>query len=293
MLLEQHAGALNRANQARAELISRPIQSSATLCIGGLAVLLIAVAYPTTLSESGISIGTTALLAVLVASTLSSIGGFAFSAICGVMLLSLMHDPVQVVEIMMVCSVAIQGLSVILLRKDIAWRELPAFLLGGIIGLPVGVLLLLDLKASGVRSAIAILLIAYAAYSLLKRKIVIGETSRVADMAIGVVAGVTGGLAGFPGAAVTVWCSLKGWDKRKQRGVYQPFILTMQIMALGLIQLLRTRHAPGAAWADLQFVPMAFLGTWLGLNIFRRLSDRSFAIVVNVLLLVSGVGLLM
>ncbi len=37
---------------------------------------------------------------------------------------------------------------------------------------------------------------------------------------------ITGGLAGFPGAFVTIWCGLKGWDKAHQRGVYQPFILS-------------------------------------------------------------------
>ncbi len=267
-------------------------RQSAMPYVNGLAVLLVAVAYPAWLSKADLSMGTAALLAVLVASTLSSIAGFAFSAICGAMLLSLMHDPVQVVEIMMVCSIAIQGLSVILIRQDIAWRRLPAFLLGGLIGLPVGVLLLLNLGASGVRKAIAILLIAYAGYALFQRPIVIGEGSRAADIAVGMLGGVTGGLAGFPGAPVTVWCALKGWSKRQQRGVYQPFILIMQVLALGLIQVLRGRRAPGVAWSDLQFVPMALLGTWLGLGIFRRLSERSFAVVVNLLLLVSGVGLL-
>jgi hypothetical protein len=36
-----------------------------------------------------------------------------------------------------------------------------------------------------------------------------------------------GGLAEFPGAFVTIWCGLNGWDKARQRGVYQPFILGM------------------------------------------------------------------
>lgn len=103
----------------------------------------------------------------------------------------------------------------------------------------------------------------------------------------------TGGLAAFPGAAVTVWCSMKGWDKARQRGVYQPFILTMQILALLVIHLMSRR----AAWsndlnlATLAFVPVALLGTWFGLLIFRRLSERQFDRTVNLLLAVSGAGL--
>ena len=56
---------------------------------------------------------------------------------------------------------------------------------------------------------------------------------------MGFLGGLTGGLAGFPGASVTIWCALKGWDKAHQRGVYQPFILCMQPISLLAIQLMQ------------------------------------------------------
>jgi uncharacterized membrane protein YfcA len=43
----------------------------------------------------------------------------------------------------------------------------------------------------------------------------------------------------------------------------------------------------------LAFVPAALLGAWLGLRIFKRLSDRQFELAVNLLLVVSGVGLIL
>jgi hypothetical protein len=52
------------------------------------------------------------LLAIFAASTVSSIAGFAFSALCGAMLFHLMDSPVRVVQVMIVCSIAIQLLSV-------------------------------------------------------------------------------------------------------------------------------------------------------------------------------------
>ena len=102
-------------------------------------------------------------------------------------------------------------------------------------------------------------------------------------------------MAGFPGATVTIWCSMRGWDKRRQRGIYQPFILFMQVLALLLIQIMRpsvTRSVGPSLVPLVEFVPVALLGTWFGLTIFRRLSDRTFAVAVNVLLLASGFGLL-
>ncbi len=44
-------------------------------------------------------------------------------------------------------------------------------------------------------------------------------------------------------------------------------------------------------WKVFAFIPAALLGAWLGLCIFKRLSDRQFELVVNALLIVSGIGL--
>jgi uncharacterized membrane protein YfcA len=51
--------------------------------------------------------------------------------------------------------------------------------------------------------------------------------------------------------------------------------------------------APQLDWQALAFVPAALLGAWLGLRIFKRLSDRQFELAVNVLLILSGVGLIL
>ncbi len=45
---------------------------------------------------------------VLVASTVSSIIGFAFSALCGALLFHVIDNPVYAVQVMIVCSIAIQ-----------------------------------------------------------------------------------------------------------------------------------------------------------------------------------------
>ena len=76
--------------------------------------------------------------------------------------------------------------------------------------------------------------------------------------------------------------------------IYQPFILLMQILALLLIEFMRSSipHGAGLDLGPAMFVPPALLGTWLGLAIFRRLSDQGFGLAVNLLLFASGVGLL-
>lgn len=247
------------------------------------------------LSAQGSGGAAVALAAIFAASTVSSIAGFAFSALCGALLFHVMDSPVYAVHVMIVCSIAIQMLSVGALWRSIDWRSLPIFLIGGVLGVPAGAYLLLHLESSAYRDLIGVLLIAYGAYLLLRVPTRALRLGRLSDAGAGFLGGITGGLAGFPGAFVTVWCGLKGWDKAHQRGVYQPFILSMQPLTLLAIYLMRPSSAAAASadWETLVFVPAALLGGWFGLRIFKRLSDRQFDTAVTVLLIVSGVGLVL
>jgi uncharacterized protein len=235
------------------------------------------------------------LAAVFVASTMSSIAGFAFSAICGALLFHLLERPVQIVQIMLVCSIAIQLLSVITLRNVIDWRYLSRFVCGGVFGLPLGVYLLTHLATHLYLRCLGVFLICYGLFMLLRRPPAKPVSSVVGDYIAGFLGGVTGGFIAFPGAFVTIWCGVKGWSKDRQRGIYQPFILIMQVAALAFISLVRASQAKGGGMIDFSvamYIPGALLGTWCGIAIFRRLTDSQFAGAVNSLLIVSGVGLL-
>jgi uncharacterized membrane protein YfcA len=236
-----------------------------------------------------------AVAAVLVASTVSSIAGFAFSAICGALLFHVMDSPVYVVQVMIVCSVAIQLLSVATLWRSIDWRSLPVFVAGGVLGVPAGVYLLLHLHSGAYKEVIGPLLMGYGAYLLLRCPTRTLQTGPLSDACAGFLGGITGGLAGFPGAFVTIWCGMKGWDRTRQRAVYQPFILSMQPITLIAINLMRPWSLGTAQldWRIAAFVPAALLGAWFGLRIFAKLSDTQFQIAVSVLLVVSGAGLLL
>jgi uncharacterized membrane protein YfcA len=262
------------------------------VAIVGLGILI---AEGTVLSVQGPRGVAFSLIAVFVASTISSIAGFAFSALCGALLFHLMDSPIYAVQVMITCSIAIQLLSVATLWRSIDWSSLPVFLVGGVIGVPAGVYLLLHLQTSAYRDVIGALLIAYGGYLLLRKPVSKLRTGPLSDACAGFLGGLTGGLAGFPGASVTIWCGLKGWDKVRQRAVYQPFILSMQPVALIVIALMRPASASATQldWKTLAFIPAALLGAWFGLRIFQRLSDRQFELTVNALLIVSGIGLIL
>jgi uncharacterized membrane protein YfcA len=273
--------------------LSQPVGPGmlSTAIVGALGLGLL-VMESAVLSAQGIHSGAESLMAILAASTVSSIAGFAFSAISGAMLFHIMDSQVYAVQVMTVCSIGIQLFSVFALWRSVEWRRLPIYLFGGIFGVPAGVYLLLNLNSGAYREAIGVLLIAYGGYLLMRHRTWTLQTGPLADACAGFVGGLTGGLAAFPGAAVTIWCDLKGWDKARQRGVYQPFILLMQPVTLIAIHLMRPTASTAAMdWKVLVFIPAALLGTWFGLYIFKRLSDRQFELAVCALLIVSGIGL--
>lgn len=239
--------------------------------------------------------GARIMMAISLASLVSSIAGFAFSAICGAILFHFHDDPVHIVQIMIICSIANQAAMTWATRGDIDWRGLKVYFVGGAMGLAFGVWVLLHVARTLYTQIFGAFLVGYGVYMLVRKPVVISRPPVMGDLLTGFLGGITGGAAGFPGAFVTIWCGMKGWDKARQRAVFQPFILVMQIAALLAISLASRSGAGGFGLGveDLLFIPAALFGTAFGLMLYRQLTDRQFARVVNVLLIFSGLSYVM
>jgi uncharacterized protein len=233
--------------------------------------------------------------AVFAASLLSSLAGFAFSALCGAMLFQFRHDPVAVVQIMLLCSLANQSLSVWLLRRDIEWRPLLPFLLPGAAGVLCGVFALLHLQVGTYVRVLGCILIVYGCYMLVRRPVTLRQAGIAGDAISGFFGGILGGLAATPGAPVSIWCAMRGWDKTRQRALYQPFIMIMQIVALVAIPGMQAGGSAQIGFPQMVYlyVPAGLIGTTIGFSWFRRMTSRQFNIAVNVLFAMSGAGLLL
>ncbi len=292
MRLELSLGLLSRRNSMVSASDIRspgPFAHPAMLCAASTVVIAV---YAGMLHGLGILAdgGLLTLMSVLLAATVASIGGFAFSAIGAALLLPQLQEPVQVVTVLLLSSIAIQSLSVWLLRVSIDWRALMPFLIGGLSGLPLGVYLLLNTAPADYVQLMGAALVLYGAFMLFRRPFTV-RSGPIRDAVVGALGGLTRGLAALPGAFVTIWCGMKEWDKAHQRGVYQPFILTMQVCALLFIQIVSPTASTELGATAVTFVPAALLGTSCGLAIFKRLTDAQFATAINVLLIASGLGL--
>jgi uncharacterized protein len=236
--------------------------------------------------RAGSATGLLTLAVVFGAALVSSVVGFAFSALAGAGLMHLYDHPSDAVETMVLCSIAIQLYCVIAIRRSIQWRRLLPFLLGGAACVPAGVWLLSRVSYGAFAIGLGAFLTVYGAVMLWRPQGRTWAGSWWIDVCVGALGGITGGLAAFPGAFVTIWCSVRGWDKSVQRGVTQPFILAMQLITLG------TMHAQHLSVhidsVRIEGMLAALFAAFVGMRVFRSLSNRQFAWVLNSLLMVSG-----
>jgi hypothetical protein len=229
-------------------------------------------------------------LAILASAFVSSIAGFAFCAIAGSALAYLKVEPVRAVQMMVLCSIATQCYAVWTIRESIRWRSLLPLIVAGATTVPLGVWLLLHVDAVTYAAGLGAFLTTYGCYIALRREARVVAGSAWRDAAAGALGGLAGGLAGVPGSFVTIWCSMRGWDKLQQRAIYQPYILAMQLVTIACLRWQASKQV--GFDHDLIFVPFALLGAMAGLAVFRLMSNRQFQVAVSVLLVVSGLGLL-
>ena len=117
-----------------------------------------------------------------------------------------------------------------------------------------------------------------------------GTASRRLTALIGFGGGLIGGLTAMPGAIPTIWCDMRGMPKSDQRGLVQPFIAIMQLLALAL--LLERHSLSSKLVIDLAIsLPALFAGSVLGIVAFRNINEAGFRRTILVLLLFSGASL--
>lgn len=224
------------------------------------------------------------------AALISSIAGFAFSALAGAALIYLLQDPVLTVAILTACSIAIYGYCAWSARGELEWRILAPFLLGGALTVPLGVWLLARTPVQVFAAGLGTFLVVYGIYMIVRRRAFAIRSNTTRDAVVGGLGGLLAGLAGFPGASVTVWGGLCGWSKERQRALCQPFILLMQVEALAFLGNARAAALPAETFY--LYVPLALVAAWAGVALMRRMSTTHFNLVVRLLLVVSGAALL-
>ena len=220
--------------------------------------------------------------------------GFAFAiVVTGVWLYVL--PPAQIVLLAAICATALHILSVWQFRREMDFRLLWPFVVGGALGVPLGVLALQRLDAALFRHLFGAFMIAYSSYMLMRPRIPVLRLrpgiARIADGMVGWVSGILGGFALLQGTLPTIWCSLRGWDKRKSRFIYQPYILITGVLVMLCVGTTSCFDKVELILPLAVAAPAMALGLWAGMRVFDKVSEERFRRLVLWLILASGISL--
>jgi uncharacterized membrane protein YfcA len=200
--------------------------------------------------------------------------------------------PATAAPLVALCSVIGHIQSLPRIWHGVVWSRLWPFLAAGLLGVPVGTLLLEHVRVQPLKVGVGLLLIFYSAWmGLVRRAPVVRGGGRLADAVVGFIGGLMGGMASLSGPAPVIWARLRGWTMHEQRGVNQPF--NMAVLALAVIT------SAIAGFLDRRFLvfvvlalPTTLIGARFGLTLYGKVDDRQFRIIVLSLLGVSGATLI-
>lgn len=230
------------------------------------------------------------LVAIFLGGVTNGLAGFALGLVVSGIWLHII-SPIQTAVLIAGYGLVAQGYGIWRLKDALEWRKAMPFVVGGAVGVPIGAFLIAYIDPDFMRRAIGALLVLYSIHGLALPALKPINAGAPADVGVGVLNGLLGGLTGLAGVIVAVWCQMQGWPKDAQRTVYQPTLFVVAAMsAASLI-------AAGAA--DIQTgklyllgLPMLFAGMWCGFKLYGHLDDRAFRKIILLLLLVSGLSLI-
>lgn len=201
-------------------------------------------------------------------------------------------DPTLTGPLVVCGSLVGQVLAAGTLRRGLKREHLVPMLIGGLAGVPLGVVLLHAIDPLVFRLLVGIVLALWCPLMLFSSNLpTLRLGGRKADAAVGVLGGVMGGIGGLTGPAPALWAVLKGWDRDTQRSVIQGFNLGMQLLTM--ITYLVSGTVSAEALGLFPVVALAvLLPTFAGIRAYRHFSDIAFRKIVLGLLALAGVLLI-
>jgi len=234
------------------------------------------------------------LLALFVLSTfvggiVSGLAGFAMGLVVSGVWLHIL-TPAQTAALIVGYGILVQTYSIWKIRHALSLRTVAPFIGGGLFGVPLGAALLGYISPAMVRDGVGVLLIVYSGYFLIRPHVHSVKPSVAADVSVGFVNGILGGMTGLAGPIITVWCQLRGFRRDEQRAVFQPVILASFVLTAISLTVNGT-VTKELFEIYLYGLPALGAGLWVGLKLYGHLDEQSFRRVVLVLLMLSGLVL--
>lgn len=228
----------------------------------------------------------------LVAGFVTGFAGFGTGLVASGLWFHALPAP-MVPPLVAISSVTAQCAGLATVRPKFSWAAARPYLIGGLLGVPLGVAALKALSPDALRLSIGLFLVAYSLLRLAHTGpwALAARAGAGADGTVGAIGGFLGGFAGLSGPVPIVWLQGKGLPFERQRAIFQPYNMAILSFATAVMAW------GGAITRDLLVVavfalPVTMLGAWIGARLYRRASEKLVIRVVLCLLLASGVVLI-
>jgi len=158
-------------------------------------------------------------------------------------------------------------------------------------GIPLGLLLLTSSHQRAVKVALALIILAFAVYSLLTRRPPqLRSDHRVWLLGCGFCAGVLGGAYGMNGPPLVIYGTMRGWTAQHFRATLQGYFLPASIVGM-FGYWVTGLWVPAVTRYYLLSLPVALPAIWLGRIVNHRLRGETF--VKYVYLGLAGIGVVL
>lgn len=232
----------------------------------------------------------TAIVAVvLLASFIRASLGFG-DGLVSMPLLALFIPLTAATPLVAICSLVLS--SIIVFRE---WHKIEAtaawrLIVGGLFGIPVGVLMLTRVPEHLAKLALGGVIVLWCLRRLFGPAGVVRPVWRGLEFGVGFVAGLLGGAYNTSGPPIVMYSHRQGWTPEQFRATIQSYFLPASMFII-------TGHAVAGLWnrtLGLRFacaVPALLLGLWIGGLVHRRIPAAAFRRWVEIALLVIGAQL--
>ena len=231
------------------------------------------------------------LIVVFAATLIRSVFGFG-EALIAVPLLAV-RVPVRVAApLAVLVSITVAAVIIAQDWRKIHVRSMGWLVLPTLFGIPLGLLLLTSGNHRLVKAALAVVIIAFSAYSLIgQRPPELHSDSRLWLLVFGFCSGVLGGAYGMNGPPLAIYGAMLRWSAQHFRATLQGYFLPASIVGMAGFWLAGL-WVPAVTRYYLMALPLTLAAILLGRTINRRLHGYAFLKYVHVGLVVIGAVLL-
>ena len=228
------------------------------------------------------------VLIILVATILQTSTGFGFSIMATPFLL-LLFAPREAIQINLFLSLFISCVMIVQVRKDVHTTLLKRLLVGSLIGLPIGILIFLnmDMRLLKIGVSVLILLLTVLLFINLRMKQLPWR-----DTLVGGISGTLTTSIGMPGPPLLLYFSGTNMSKEALRATTLAFYLFIYAVSLA-IQIGFAGTSKEVQSSLIIGVPISIVGIYFGQILFKWINQETFRILTYLLLLLAGGYLLL